>query len=609
MNTAHWEMTRSEQHDDRVALVQGTRTATFSEVFGDARRLASALVEHGVVPGDRIALMLQNSRELSTALSGALLAGGVVVVLGEVTPAALRKACEHCGPKVAFASRAVFELSGRLAPIQVIKGFDGDPLYLNFDDLVRTCDPIGAPVTRESTDLAQLCYTSGTAGAAKAVEFSHAALDEARAARFEAQPESDVVLLATPPAAFGARFHCVHAASIQRYVFLEKFEPSQILLEIERNRVTEIPMVPTMAKQLLAHLPTRKYDCSSLLSLNVGGSQVSMELANELASLFATRYSASAINVVVNYGTTEAGGGITRTTKSSRLGVGRPWPNVDVRILDKDGKEAPAGGRGEIVVKTPYAGRGYWRDPERSARVFRSGYVHTGDIGYVGSGGELHLVGRQSDVIIQGGFNVDPSEVVAVIEQMPGIAECGVVGIESDLLGEQVVACIVGNSADATEKRIRQHCRANLDSRKLPALVFFFDCLPRTDTGKLKSDELKVAAAARGADMLRHCRASVTSIGDQVLRQKKLYELVVDAIAEVVDAVASDALVETTTTFGDMGIDSVAAVQIAYIISANLGIQVSPISLYTYPTVPSLVAWLDECLTCTENAESRSASA
>src|SRR5262249_7459576 len=153
------------------------------------------------------------------------------------------------------------------------------------------------------------------------------------------------------------------------------------------------PLVPTLAEQLIAFQPARDYDCSSLARINIGGSHVTESLVDRLKARFQAtergrKRDDSGPAVVVHYGMTETGGGFASSARGGDGFVGPVGPGVNLRIVDARGQPVSSGQVGEILVRTPYAASGYWRDPERTAAVFRDGYVRTGDLGRVNDAGE-----------------------------------------------------------------------------------------------------------------------------------------------------------------------------------------------------------------------------
>ncbi len=167
--------------------------------------------------------------------------------------------------------------------------------------------------------------------------------------------------------------------------------------------------------------------------------------------------------------------------------IGRPMNDVEMKIIDKDGNDLPAGEVGEIVARGPRVMSGYWKEDEKTAKTIDAdGWVHTGDMGYMDDGGYFFLAGRTTDMIIRGGENISPEEVEGVIHQHPKVEEAAVIGIPDDEWGE-VPMCVVvlKEGQSATEDEIIEYCRTALASYKRPRKIAFTDELPRNQMGKV----------------------------------------------------------------------------------------------------------------------------
>ena len=146
---------------------------------------------------------------------------------------------------------------------------------------------------------------------------------------------------------------------------------------------------------------------------------------------------------------------------------------------------------GEICVRGPQVMKGYWNNPEETEKVFRDGWLKTGDIGYMTVDGCVTIVDRKKDMILVSGFNVYPNEVESVVASHPGVAECGVIGVPDAKIGEAVTLFVVRKNPALTEKEIRAYCRARLAGYKRPRRIFFRDALPKSPVGKIIRRELR----------------------------------------------------------------------------------------------------------------------
>jgi long-chain acyl-CoA synthetase len=176
--------------------------------------------------------------------------------------------------------------------------------------------------------------------------------------------------------------------------------------------------------------------------------------------------------------------------------TGLPMPSTDIKLLDNDGREVAIGQPGEICVKGPQVMRGYWNQPEATAKAFTAdGYFRTGDVGVFDERGFLKIVDRKKDMIIVSGFNVYPNEVEEVATACAGVAECACVGVPDDKSGEAVKLFVVrAPGSELTAAQLLDHCRASLVAYKLPKIVRFVDALPKSTVGKILRRELRDAA-------------------------------------------------------------------------------------------------------------------
>ncbi|MCZ7525532.1 MAG: AMP-binding protein [Acidimicrobiia bacterium] len=198
-----------------------------------------------------------------------------------------------------------------------------------------------------------------------------------------------------------------------------------------------------------------------------------------------------------SYGMTEAGPAfivIPKEEAERRVGsVGRPLPPMEVRIVDDEGRELPAGQVGELLTRLPGRQREYYRDPEATAATWtEDGWLRSGDLAHLDEDGYLYLVGRKKDLIIRGGHNVYPTDVEHVLLEHPDVAEVAVVGVPHPVLGEDVAAFVVPREgAPVTADELRGHCAARLADYKRPRQVHFVGELPRNATGKVMKHLLR----------------------------------------------------------------------------------------------------------------------
>jgi acyl transferase domain-containing protein/acyl-CoA synthetase (AMP-forming)/AMP-acid ligase II/thioesterase domain-containing protein/acyl carrier protein len=594
MNVGRWEFEHARRFPTEIGLIFGERGWTNAKLHARSRRFASALLALGVRPGDRVAIALGNSPELFVTVSGVVIAGAALVMLGDRLSSELHAKIAHCEPRVLVCNSRIAQAIGSACPQAtiVVVGEWNSAEAIGFEDLVSHCDPVEECVDVPDSTLVQLCYTSGSTGKPKAVPYTQGEVSrflDSIAAMVPDRQAPTTVLACAPPTAFASRVVTLRTLGNNRYILLPEFDPEQALAAIDRYGVQQISLLPAMAEQLVACSTRGSFDCSSLRWISIGGSHVPAALVAALKKLAAKGNESP--RVTIQYGMTEAGGGIAATSTGGDGVVGHLLPGVTVRIARNNGTDAAAGEVGEIIARTPFSPQGYWRDPEQSAHVFRNGFVHTGDLGYFQEDGQLCLVGRSRDMIIQGGLNVFPGEVIKVIYAIPGVLECAVVGCANQMLGEEVVACIVRTAgAELTESHIRAQCRLALDPGKQPVRILFFDALPKKEGGKVDLQALRRECDVR-AKQTHGAKELASNLSLEQVRniiERELRTILLDELG----AQEAMAALDGNVPFGDLGLKSRGAVRLAHALQRVLGIEVPPTLAYSHPTMEAAAQWL-----------------
>jgi len=501
-------------HEDLVHTVFGEERMTFREMRARATALAKVLRDDfGVAVGDRIAIAMRNLPEFVIAFWGGALNGAIVAPLNSLwTGEELTYGLEDCGAKVAFLDSDRTEKAKEHGvpagtTVVTVRSHEHD---LAFDDLVHG-DPLPedefARLTRD--DLITILYTSGTTGRPKGAPATNRAhitsifnmaFANAREAiisqRAPKPPRQSATLSAQP------LFHIGGVASIisgpmggTKLVMMHKWNLEEAVRLAKEEGVTNLGGVPTIARQFL------DYPGIGELGLDVrgfpmGGAAVPPDLPIRAVETFGHD-----IQLLNGYGLTE-----TTSACATNIGVefeehpdsvGRANLTADIRIVDLDGSALPVGERGEICFLSPQNTKGYWNNPEATAEVFRDGWFHSGDVGYLDDDGYLHVSDRLKDVVIRGGENIYCPEVEAVIFQHPAVAEVVVFGLPEQVMGERLCAAVVvrdGESLDLDD--LRAHVGEHLAGFKCPEALFLTDELPKTATSKVAKRELRAQLTA-----------------------------------------------------------------------------------------------------------------
>jgi len=359
----------------------------------------------------------------------------------------------------------------------------------------------GTEATRPD-DTAVILYTSGTTGQPKGAELTHLnlVLNATSSSDILVVPcrtslTDPVVSLITLPLfhSFGQVCQLISGVhSANTLVLLPRFEARTVVQTMLAERVNLWCGVPTMYWALMDFL--RREDAQAHDGLDAGALAAHMRLcvsggAPMPVGLLEEVGTRLGVRILEGYGLSETSPVATfnHIERPSKPGtVGQPIFGVDVACVSDGGTPVPAGERGEVVIRGPNIMKGYFRQPEATAEALRGGWFHTGDIGVLDADGYLAIVDRKKDMILRGGFNVYPREVEDLLLTHPAVAQCAVVGIADERLGEDVKAFVVRKADQpATEDEIVAWCREQMAVYKAPRCVQFTDALPMSATGKV----------------------------------------------------------------------------------------------------------------------------
>ncbi len=464
-------------------------------------RLASGLKALGIGRGDHVVVSLPNSPEVFACFQAIWRIGAVIVpimfLLGENET---RYILDHSDAKAVITSQDLLEKIENarkgIAHIQnviVIGGQDSGDL-VDFHGLVDRSSPEENIEEMKEDDVALMIYTSGTTGRPKGVMLSHNNLYQNAIGSFDAtEAEKGTITLLSLPLAHSFGVVVMNAGNVAPfkegfYVLMRWFDPEEVFRLIEKYRVTQFAGVPTMYQILLNHPTADDYDTSSLERCTISAAPVT----EELYRAFTTKFNC---NMYEGYGLTEASPTVAlcRPSMPRKEGsTGVPIPGVEVKIVDLDDNELPAGEQGEIVVKGPNIMLGYYKRPEETEETLCGGWLHTGDVGYLDEEGYLFITDRIKDMIIKGGYNIYPSEIEGYLEEHPAVAEVSVIGIADEKYGEEIMAFIVRMPEQASsEEEIIEFAKSRMTPFKAPSKVKFVDGLPKSLVGKVLKKELR----------------------------------------------------------------------------------------------------------------------
>ena len=499
----------AEQVPDRLAIACGDVQASYAEEERRVNSLADALKTLGLQKGDRVAILQWNGRQFLETLLACFKTGVCVV------PMNARLHPEEVCYQVRDAEAAAFvygpEFTEAVASIRpvlphtrhFISLLASGPSELDFETLVRDHATSGdqtQPV--QADDLAWLFYTSGTTGRPKGAMLTHGNLDYVLTSYFaDVLPiTSEDTALHAAPLSHGSGFQALAnlargAANVVLYP--RHFAPVTVFETIERYRVTNMFLAPTMLKLLLSAPEIDNYDLTSLRYIVYGGAP--MYVADLKATV--ARLGPVLVQIFAQGETPMTGtylrredhvvnGSEEQERRLTSAGVART--GVDVKVVDSEDREVSRGETGEVVVRGRSVMLGYWRQPEATAEALRNGWLHTGDIGYMDESGYVFISDRKKDMIISGGANIYPREIEDVILYHPAVMEVAVIGVPDDLWGESVKAVVaLHDGSSVTEQAIIDHCLAHLASYKKPKSVEFVSELPKNAYGKILKRDLR----------------------------------------------------------------------------------------------------------------------
>ncbi|WP_371778484.1 class I adenylate-forming enzyme family protein [Streptosporangium subroseum] len=492
---------RVEKDPGQVALVaDGVHTLTVGEWESRSRALARRLLDRGVRPGDRVALLSGETGWIDYAIGNLALymAGATVVGVSHRLPAAeLRRRLEHCGVAALLTA--------------------GDVERLDRGD-----------VAARTEDLAEILHTSGTTGTSKPIAVSHANLSFGQDTRGGLFAGSTGVLSAVPIGTNACHSAVVLAMTAGSPVHvLSDLGAENIAAMIEKIGVEMAIIPPSTAGRLVTTGLHERYDLSGLTALMLGSAPVPPATVSKVSRAL------PGMRMMIGYGSTESAPAFVHTVvgESWTGSVGSPGRGTELKVVDAtraadavDAEEEPLppGRVGEICLRSPAPQRFYYRDPEATARVFRNGWTHMGDLGHIDEDGFLHFFDRARDVIVRDGVRISSLRVEGALLWHPEVVEAAAFGVPDPVMGQAVAAAVVlrspagtaagsspadavlvepspaagspaadavatGSSADGLDALLAER----LEAHELPDRIDVVDSLPRGDLGKLLKRELR----------------------------------------------------------------------------------------------------------------------
>lgn len=510
----------SRAFGDQDFLVYADERITYGEHFARVAGLARDLIDtYDITKGDRVAIAMRNYPEWVIAFFAAACAGAIVVPLNAWwTARELEFGLRDSGAKVLVADQERMDLLGSVLPelgIPSIVARPTKPLPENSRDIATfgTADEL-PPMELGPEDDATIFYTSGTTGTPKGALGTHRNIcgnvvsqvysgirgmlrEGLTLAEIEAAPVTPMVTMMAVPLFHATGCHTVLMGAVERggtLVLMYKWDAGEALELIERERVTHFTGVPTMLTHLYNHPDFAQRDLSTLSVIASGGASAAPVLVERTTQLLPAAAPGNGYGLTETSSMTTSNRGIDYVAKPDS--VGPPVAICEVEIVDPASREPlPTGEVGEIRIKGANIVKGYWNRPDATEEVFEDGWFYSGDLGRLDDEGFVYIVDRAKDMIIRGGENVYSAEVEAAIQKHPDVTDCAVIGVEHEVLGEEVSAVVqTKDGSSLTSEELSAFLADHIARFKIPTRWEILEKeLPRNAAGKLLKLRIKEA--------------------------------------------------------------------------------------------------------------------
>ena len=493
----------------KTAVVDGPRRFTYGELQERVYRLANALLERGIQPGDRVCILSPNSHFFLESFYATSAIGVILVPLNYRLVAADHEyILNHAGVKAVLAdweySGLVDQIRANLKSVEhwIVAGYEGDAPagWSDWNAVVEAAAPAPPPsIARDEDDVVSINYTSGTTARPKGVMLTHrnCYLNAYNMIAHLGIRHDDVELWTLP------MFHCngwggVYALTGMggTHVVLRTVDGKAIFDLIEREGVTFACMAPAVLRTILDYPDKDRHRIQTRPRFTIAGAPPPAafveRLEKELGWTFLEIYGLTETSPLLTVNHPDHN--IRADDWARRSHAGSAGIGVQIEVRDDSDRPVAMDGStvGEICARANVVFQGYWQQPEETAAAIRDGWFHTGDLAVWDATGNVQIVDRKKDVIISGGENISSSEIEDVIYQHPGVLECAVIGVPDEKWGESPLALVVPRRPGAvSEADIVTFCRDHLAHFKCPRSARIVAELPRTATGKLQKFKLR----------------------------------------------------------------------------------------------------------------------
>ncbi|MCB8967348.1 MAG: long-chain fatty acid--CoA ligase [Ardenticatenaceae bacterium] len=502
-----------QENPSKTAVIFGSSRFSYAQINGAANQIANGLKAAGIVKGDKVALSCPNLPYFPMIYYGILKAGATVVPLNVLLKH--REIAYHLkdsDAKAYFCFEGTPQLPMGQAgwagfnEVETCKNFwlvTANPAApspiegaMTLGQMMATQPPTFSTVQTDALDTAVILYTSGTTGQPKGAELSHSNIVmNSFVVRELFQQQKDDIQLVTLPLfhSFGQTVQ-LNAGFLGGHtlVFLARFEPEAAFKALQDENVTIFCGVPTMFWALLNYPDAEKFDLEKIaktLRLGVsGGASLPVEVIKGVEERFN-------LPILEGYGLSETSpvASFLRMDKERKPGsIGIPIWGIEMRVVDSNDNDVPQGQPGEIIIRGHNVMKGYYKRPEETARAFKNGWFHTGDVATKDEDGYYYIVDRIKDMIIRGGFNVYPREIEEVLMTHPDVSLAAVIGVPDAEYGQEIKAFVVPKEgAEPSPEAIVAWAKQEMAAYKYPRIIEVRQTLPMTATGKILKTELR----------------------------------------------------------------------------------------------------------------------
>jgi acyl-CoA synthetase (AMP-forming)/AMP-acid ligase II len=496
----------ARERPNKVAFHYEGRESTYRQFDELTNRVANGFIAEGLKPTSRVGFLDKNSDLFYQLVFGAAKAGAVSVGINwRLAPPEVAYILNDSRAEVLCVGPDFFGLVEQIKDqlTHVKKIIAMSPRHATWQDFSQWRDthPAKDPGVKVSPDdVAIQMYTSGTTGHPKGVQLQHRCFFDLQKLppnddmQWNEWTDRDVSLVAMPSFHIGGVGYGVWGLRAgAKNIVVSEFDPGATLELIETHGISKVFLVPSAIRMVVQHPRAQQTDFSNIKYMMYGASPIPLDLLRQAIAVFKCGF-------VQLYGMTETTGAATylppddhEVGGNERMrSAGRPYPGVELKVVDENGKPVPTRTVGEICIKSKANMLGYWNLPDATKKTLIDGYVHTGDAGYLDEDGYVYVHDRVKDMIVSGGENIYPAEVENALFGHPAVADVAVIGVPDDRWGEAVKAVVVlkpGQNVAADE--LVAFARTRIAGFKCPKTIDFIAELPRNPSGKVLKRELR----------------------------------------------------------------------------------------------------------------------